>query len=79
MVEDVWCEANILRVSNPDQTVRNLRPMKESVDGEIGVVVPMEQVVAEGQVEGAAQETVPRDCPVPTDVLEWVRESQQRV
>jgi hypothetical protein len=55
LTEDVWCEANTLRVTNPGQTVRNFRPMKEADDGEIGVVVPMEQTAAVGRVEDADQ------------------------
>jgi hypothetical protein len=79
LVEEVWCEANILKATKSGQTVRKVRPMKDAGDGEIDVVVSMEQVAVAGRVEDTAQETVPRDGPDPTDVLEWARESQQRV
>ena len=49
LVEDARCEANILRVADPGQTVRNFRPMKEAGDGKIGALDPTEQVAAAGR------------------------------
>ena len=45
LIEDARCEANILRVADPGQTVRNFGPMKDTDDGKIGALVPTEQAV----------------------------------